>query len=165
MVWHVKELKNVDDATFCKEVNITSNGLLTYTGLLMFGKAPYVLRYVPTFCIDYIEIPAPTIQQAEVRYTYRIPEQQNIWEAIQIILRRFHTLVDAPIHIKNNGFATIDNSQYNVLREALANMVMHCYHFDSLRSETGDCSAKDLISEKSWFARFWSCIIAPSEIL
>ncbi len=80
------ELQNVDDATFCEEVNITSNGLLTYAGLLMFGKAPYVLRYVPTFCIDYIEIPAPTIQQAEVRYTYRIPEQQNIWEAVQIIL-------------------------------------------------------------------------------
>lgn len=69
-----------------------------------------------------------------MRYTYRIPEQQNIWEAVQIILRRFRTLVDAPIHIKNDGFATTDESQYKVLREALANMVMHCDHFDSLRS-------------------------------
>lgn len=42
--------------------------------------------------------------------------------------------VDAPIHIKNNGFATTDESQYMVLREALANMVMHSDHFDSLRS-------------------------------
>ena len=100
----------------------------------MFGKAPYVLRYVPTFCVDYIEIPGPTIQQAEVRYTYRIPEQDNIWESVQIILRRFRTLVDAPIHIKDDGFATTDESQYNVLREALANMVMHADHFDSLRS-------------------------------
>lgn len=100
----------------------------------MFGKAPYVLRYVPTFCVDYIEIPGPTIQQAEVRYTYRIPEQDNIWEAVQIILRRFRTLVDAPIHIKDDGLATHDESQYKVLREALANMVMHCDHFDSLRS-------------------------------
>lgn len=100
----------------------------------MFGKAPYVLRYVPTFCVDYIEIPGPTIRQAEVRYTYRIPEQDNIWEAVQIILRRFRTLVDAPIHINNDGFATTDESQYNVLREALANMVMHADHFDSLRS-------------------------------
>ena len=108
--------------------------MLTYAGLLMFGKAPYVLRYVPTFCVDYIEIPGSTIQQAEVRYTYRIPEQDNIWEAVQIILRRFRTLVDAPIHIKDDGFATTDESQYKVLREALANMVMHCDHFDSLRS-------------------------------
>lgn len=127
-------LREVDDAEFCEQVNITQNGLLTYAGLLMFGKAPYVLRYVPTFCVDYIEIPGPTIQQAEVRYTYRIPEQDNIWEAVQIILRRFRTLVDAPIHIKDDGFATTDESQYNVLREALANMVMHADHFDSLRS-------------------------------
>ena len=35
---------------------------------------------------------------------------------------------------KDNGFATTDESQYKVLREALANMVMHCDHFDSLRS-------------------------------
>ena len=127
-------LRETEDAEFCEQVNITRNGLLTYAGLLMFGKAPYVLRYVPTFCVDYIEIPGPTIQQAEVRYTYRIPEQDNIWEAVQIILRRFRTLVDAPIHIKDDGFATTDESQYNVLREALANMVMHADHFDSLRS-------------------------------
>ena len=131
---NLAELREVGDAEFCEHVNITNKGLLTYAGLLMFGKAPFVLRYVPTFCVDYIEIPAPTIQQAEVRYTYRIPEQQNIWEAVQIILRRFRTLVDAPIHIKDNGFATTDESQYKVLREALANMVMHCDHFDSLRS-------------------------------
>ena len=98
------DLRDVSDAEFCEQVNITHKGLLTYAGLLMFGKAPFVLRYVPTFCVDYIEIPAPTIQQAEVRYTYRIPEQQNIWEAVQIILRRFRTLVDAPIHIKDDGF-------------------------------------------------------------
>ncbi len=127
-------LQGVGDVEFCEQVNITRNGLLTYAGLLMFGKAPYVLRYVPTFCVDYIEIPGPTIQQAEVRYTYRIPEQDNIWEAVQIILRRFRTIVDAPIHIKDDGFATTDESQYKVLREALANMVMHCDHFDSLRS-------------------------------
>ena len=131
---NLPDLRDVDDADFCESINITNNGLLTYAGLLMFGKSPYVLRYVPTFCVDYIEIPAPTIQQAEVRYTYRIPEQQNIWDAVQIILRRFRTLVDAPIHIKEDGFATTDESQYLVLREALANMVMHCDHFDSLRS-------------------------------
>lgn len=127
-------LRELNDAEFCEQINITRNGLLTYAGLLMFGKAPYVLRYVPTFCVDYIEIPGPTIRQAEVRYTYRIPEQDNIWEAVQIILRRFRTLVDAPIHINNDGFETTDESQYNVLREALANMVMHADHFDSLRS-------------------------------
>ena len=128
------ELREANDEEFCEKVNITNNGILTYAGLLMFGKAPYVLRFVPTFCVDYIEIPGPSVQQAAVRYTYRIPEQQNIWDSVQIILRRFHTLVDAPLHIKDDGFATTDDSQYKVLREALANLVMHADHFDSLRS-------------------------------
>ncbi len=94
------DLHDVSDAEFCEQVNITNKGLLTYAGLLMFGKAPVCIALRSHLCVDYIEIPAPTIQQAEVRYTYRIPEQQNIWEAVQIILRRFRTLVDAPIHIK-----------------------------------------------------------------
>lgn len=45
-------LRDMDDEEFCEQVNITRNGCLTYAGLLMFGKAPYVLRYVPTFCVD-----------------------------------------------------------------------------------------------------------------
>lgn len=85
------EFRDLNDSEFCEHVNITNKGLLTYAGLLMFGKSPYVLRYVPTFCVDYIEIPAPTIQEAEVRYTYRIPEQQNIWDASGLLLMRRFT--------------------------------------------------------------------------
>lgn len=128
------EIRNADDAAFCEHVNITNNGLLTYAGLLMFGKAPYVLRFVPTFCIDYIEIPASSVNESGTRYTYRIPEQPNIWEAVQIIMRRLMTLADAPTHISPDGFASSDNSQFIVFREALANLAMHCDYFDSLRS-------------------------------
>ena len=56
--------------------SIWHKGLLTYAGLLMFGKAPFVLRYVPTFCVDYIEIPAPTIQQAEVLVSASHPDKR-----------------------------------------------------------------------------------------
>lgn len=75
----------------------------------MFGKAPYVLRYVPTFCIDYIEIPAPTIQLAEVRYTYRIPKgiAENAGYGINK-LASWETLTGArPIIESNHIIATV----------------------------------------------------------
>lgn len=84
------QCKNMSDEEFCKQLNITDKkGMLTYAGLLMFGKTPFVTAYVPTFCVDYIEIPAPTVEAAYTRYTYRIPEQENIWEAYLIIYRRY----------------------------------------------------------------------------
>lgn len=35
---NLSDLRDVNDADFCESVNITNNGLLTYAGLLMFGK-------------------------------------------------------------------------------------------------------------------------------
>ena len=55
------------------------------------------------------------------RYTYRIPEQQNLWEATRIVLRRIRTLVNTPmIGINENGQSVEDLSEYNILREAMA---------------------------------------------
>ena len=78
-----------DDIDFCRRLAICNdNGELTYSGLLMFGKGEEVLRYVPTFCMDYIEIPGRSVAEAATRYSYRIPEQANLWEAYQVVIRR-----------------------------------------------------------------------------
>lgn len=96
---------------------------------------PYVTAYVPTFCIDYIEIPAPTVEAAYTRYTYRIPEQENIWEAYLIIYRRLRTLVDTPFKLDSYRGANVeDKRQWDILREALANLCMHTDHFSPIRS-------------------------------
>ena len=96
---------------------------------------PYVTAYVPTFCIDYIEIPAPTVEAAYTRYTYRIPEQENIWEAYLIIYRRLRTLVDTPFKLDSYRGANVeDKRQWEILREALANLCMHTDHFSPIRS-------------------------------
>lgn len=123
------------DIDFCRRLAICSDdGELTYSGLLMFGKGEEVLRYVPTFCMDYIEIPGRSVTEAATRYSYRIPEQENLWEAYQVVIRRLLTLVDRPFRMNSLGVAEDDNRQFEVLREAWVNMLMHTDHFSPVRS-------------------------------
>lgn len=68
-------------------------------------------------------------------YTFRIPEQQNLWEASRIILRRLRTLVNIPmIGINERGQSVEDFSEYDILREAMANQMAHADHFSPRRS-------------------------------
>lgn len=78
-----------DIADFCKRIGIADNeGHLNYGGLMCFGKEEWVRRYVPTFWMDLVEIPGRSVREARTRYTYRIPEQENLWEYFQIMIRR-----------------------------------------------------------------------------
>ena len=127
--------EELDDSGFCKRMNIcTRSGNLTYAGLLMFGSGADVLRYIPTFCMDYIEIPGKSVAEADTRYTYRIPEQENLWEVYQVVIRRLRNLVDTPFRLNRMGIAVDDNRQMEILREAWINMLMHTDHFSPFRS-------------------------------
>lgn len=132
----VQHLDNVTDEEFCREIGITDHeGQLTFGGIIMLGKSPYIFSYVPTFCSDYVEIPGTGEAAVTNRYTYRIPEQQNLWEATRIILRRIRTLVNTPmVGINERGQLVEDHSEYNILREALANQMAHADHFSPQRS-------------------------------
>ena len=126
---------DLPDIDFCKRLAICSlEGELAYSGLLMFGKGEEVLRYVPTFCMDYIEIPGRSVADAVNRYLYRIPEQENLWEVYQVVIRRLLTLVDRPFKMNKLGVAEDDQRQFEVVREAWVNMLMHADHFSPLRS-------------------------------
>ena len=127
--------ETASDEEFCRMTNITDkDGRLSYAGLMMFGKGHRVTAYIPTFCVDYIEIPGNSIQESDLRYTYRIPEQENIWNAYRIISRRLLTIVDVPFKMDSEGRNVGDTSQYVILREALANFLMHADQFNTLRS-------------------------------
>ena len=121
---------------FCRALNITDkNGLLTYSGLLMFGKQLDVRDYVPTFCLDHIEIPGRTLEEADTRYDYRMPEQANIWDSFVIMQRRLAIAIQRPFALDAQGLIEVgDNRYFEVAREALANMVMHADYFSSFRS-------------------------------
>jgi ATP-dependent DNA helicase RecG len=124
-----KELPNDE---FCDAVGITVDGKLTYGSLLMFGKRKAVQYHVPNFWIDYIEIPGNSYNEAVARYTYRMPELDNLWDYYLALIQRLRLHVDAPFTAGPNGFSPDDNSQLYALREGLVNMEAHSDFFSSM---------------------------------
>lgn len=125
---------SLSDRDFTIKTGILTNGLLTVGGLLMFGNIDAILRYNPDFLIDYIEIPGNSIHDAKTRYTFRIQEQENIWEYYKIIIQRLRTRVDNPYSPRTDGIAPDDNSQLYCVREALVNMLAHADYFSEIHS-------------------------------
>lgn len=86
------------------------------------------------FWIDLVEIPGRSVREARTRYTYRIPEQENLWEYFQIMIRRLRLIVDTPFMMNDEGFNVEDRSQFKILREALVNMLSHFDPFSTIHS-------------------------------
>lgn len=122
----------LNDEEFCRKLNIVlSSGRLSYGSLLMFGKRESVLGALPNFWIDYMEVPGNSYATATQRYTYRMPEQENIWESFQLIMHRLRNFVDAPYIEGPDIFGVEDNSQLFCLREGLVNFCAHSDFFAS----------------------------------
>ena len=98
----------------------------------MLGQRDVVQRHVSNFWIDYLEIPGKSLADARVRYTYRMPEQDNIWESYQIILQRLRNFVDAPYEAHADGVGAEDESQLYALREGLTNCCAHADYFSPM---------------------------------
>lgn len=107
---------------------------LTYSGLLFFGKQDKILEYFPDFRIDLLEIPGTSYSDATVRYTYRLQEQENIWEYYFALFERISQKVDKPFALTKEGFATEDFPHLEALREATVNMLMHADYFSPAKS-------------------------------
>ncbi len=125
---------NLDDESFCRKVGIIYNDNLTYASLLMLGKRDAVQNAVHNFWIDYIEIPGTSYQDATTRYTYRMPEQENIWEYYQVLIQRLRLYANNPFTTGPDGFAPDDNSQLYALREGLVNLCAHADYFSPMHS-------------------------------
>ena len=126
---HLYNLLNKED--FLQKLRILSNGNLTYSGLLCLGKENSIQRELPGFRIDYLEIPGTSYTDAKTRYTYRIDEQENLWEYFFAIYDRLRRHLDLPFKLTIEGFAAEDYPQLDVLREALINMLMHSDYFSA----------------------------------
>lgn len=121
------------DEDFCEYTGITKGGVLTYAGLLMFGQNDIVRKYINNFWVDYIEIPGTSYSDAAVRFSYRLPEMDNIWDAYEAIIQRLRLHVDAaPFSPRPDGIAPEDESQLYSLREGLVNMCAHADFFSPM---------------------------------
>lgn len=124
--------KDLPDDQFCDKVGISKDGQLTIGGILMLGQRDIVQRHVSNFWIDYLEIPGKSLADAHVRYTFRMQEQDNIWESYQIILQRLRNFVDAPYEARPDGVGAEDESQLYALREGLTNCCAHADYFSPM---------------------------------
>ena len=124
----------LSDREFCIRTGILVNGLLTVGGLFMFGKLEAILRYNPDFLIDYIEIPGTDIANAKNRYSYRMQEQENLWEYYKTIFNKLRNRVDNPYKPNADGVAPDDNTQLYCIREALVNFLAHADYFSEIHS-------------------------------
>lgn len=119
---------------FCERTGISDNGVLTFGGLLTFGSRKSIIKHLRHFWIDYREIPGSSYDDAEVRYTYRMPEQENIWEYFQMLIQRLRSFADNPFMPGPDGFSPEDNSQLYSLREGLINLLAHADYFGPMHS-------------------------------
>lgn len=125
---------NLNDEDFCRKIGIIINNQLTYGSLLMLGKRDSVQNVINNFWIDYIEIPGTSYDNATARYTYRMPEQDNIWEYYQLLIQKLKVYADNPFTTGPDGFSPDDNSQLYSLREGLVNLCAHADYFSPMHS-------------------------------
>ena len=124
----------ISNEEFFQKLRIVSDGKITYSGLLAFGKEDFVQEIFPDFRIDLLEIPGTSNTDSKTRYTYKIAEQENLWEYYFVLFDRLQQKIDKPFKLGNEGFAIEDYPYLEALREALVNMLMHADYFSTGRS-------------------------------
>ena len=116
-------------AELLQKLQILIDDKLTYAGLLMFGKNDFIQKVFTDFRIDLLEIPGISYSNAKTRYTYRLEEQENLWEYYFALFERLYMRIDIPFKMGAEGFAVENSPPLEAIREALVNMLMHTDYF------------------------------------
>ncbi len=124
---HPYNLSSVDE--LFQKLQVTKEGKVTIAGLLFFGQAEKIEELIADFRIDYFEIPGTSLDDAPERYSFRLDQQQNIFEYYFAIYPRLLQKIDIPFKMTAEGMATEELLHVQALREALVNMLMHADYF------------------------------------
>ena len=123
----------LSDNEFLEKMQIVEDNHLTYGGLLFMGNNLAINKAFPDFRIDFLEIPGTSYADAKTRYTFRLEEQENLWEYYFAIIDRLKRKIDMPFKMNELGIAVEDSPQFDAIREALVNMLMHSDYFSSAK--------------------------------
>lgn len=101
---HPYNLLSVDE--LLQKLQVTKEGKVTVAGLLFFGQAEKIEEMITDFRIDYLEIPGTSLDDAPERYSFRLDQQQNIFEYYFSIYPRLLQKIDIPFKMTSEGMAT-----------------------------------------------------------
>jgi ATP-dependent DNA helicase RecG len=118
---------------FNAKLQLVRDGKLTYGGLLLLGSNVEIQNHFPDFRVDYLEIPATSYADAEPRYTFRMQEQENLWEYYFVLFQRLRIYADNPLHIGDMGIGHEGSKQLDALREGLINLLIHADYFSPMK--------------------------------
>ena len=123
-----------DEEEFLQKLRIIENGACTFGGLLLLGKREAIEKHFPDFRIDLLEIPSTSYSDAKSRYTFRLDEQENLWEYYFECFARLKQKVDVSFVLSAEGFGEELSPGLVAIREALVNMLMHADYFSPAHS-------------------------------
>jgi predicted HTH transcriptional regulator len=123
----------MDDDEFNQRLEIVTDGKLTYGGLLFLGTNAAITDHFSDFRVDYLEIPATNYADAEPRYTFRVEEQENLWEYYFVLFQRLRIYANNSLTIGEMGIGHEDTKEIEVLREALVNLLIHTDYFSPMK--------------------------------
>lgn len=109
---------------FLEKLRISIDGKLTYSGLLFLDIDGAIQSVFTDFGIDYFEIPATDYASASPRYTFRLEEQENLWQYFFALFDRLRRSLALPFQLTVDGFASEDYPQLEAIREALVNLLI-----------------------------------------
>ena len=125
---------NLTQKELLQKLQLIDDGKLSYAGLLMFGQNDFIQKEFPDFRIDLLEIPGKSYRDAKVRYTYRLSEQENLWEYYFTLFDRLKLKINIPFKMNTQGFAIDESPAIDAIREALVNLLMHADYFSPAKS-------------------------------
>jgi predicted HTH transcriptional regulator len=97
------------------------------------GTNAAITDHFSDFRIDYLEIPATNYADAEPRYTFRVEEQENLWEYYFVLFQRLRIYANNPLTIGKMGIGHEDTKEIDALREALVNLLIHTDYFSPMK--------------------------------
>jgi ATP-dependent DNA helicase RecG len=118
----------LSDNEFLEKLGVLNKNKVTFAGLLVFGKDDSIIKKIPPYRLEYLEISGISYEDAPTRYDYRLSSESNLYQTFFLIYERLLKKIEVPFSIKQ-GVRDDDPPHLQALREALVNLIIHTDYF------------------------------------